>query len=152
MNSTAEGRNQRQKRPMVELFFSFLAFGMFLTFSSTGVPVVFGSGVPASKVRSNLKKNGDCTLTKISSKQFRLQDDPGSGSMVVFENSVRQVSYDIWEEIEHSAVGDPVKLCLISLPTDCPAGDERGKIYSAADIRTGSKWILPDNQHMCGGA
>jgi len=137
---------------MAEFLFPFLILGMLLSFAFTGVPMAFSSGDLASKVKIILKKSGDCTLTKISSKPFRLRGDPGSGSMVVFENGIRQVSYDIIEAIEQSAVGDPVKLCLISLPTDCPMGDERGKIYSATNIRTGSKWILPDNQHMCGGA
>jgi hypothetical protein len=29
---------------------------------------------------------------------------------------------------------------------------DRGKTYSALDLRTKGKWELPDAEHMCGGA
>jgi hypothetical protein len=48
--------------------------------------------------------------------------------------------------------GDKVKLCLVSLPEDCPPGDDRGKIYRATNLRTGESWEAPDSQHSCGGA
>src|SRR3569623_1883020 len=41
---------------------------------------------------------------------------------------------------------------LAGLPEDCPPGDDRGKTYSAVDLRTSGKWELPDAEHMCGGA
>ena len=49
-------------------------------------------------------------------------------------------------------VGDPVTLCLVSIPRNCPPGDDRGKVYSAANWRTQERWSLPDSQHSCGGA
>jgi hypothetical protein len=45
-----------------------------------------------------------------------------------------------------------VLLCLVSIPKNCPAGDERGKIYSATNLNTTAYWLLPDAQHGCGGA
>jgi len=38
------------------------------------------------------------------------------------------------------------------VPSDCPKGDDRGKVYSAVNKRTGQGWSLPDAEHMCGGA
>jgi len=32
----------------------------------------------------------------------------------------------------------PVQLCLIELPKDYPPGNDRGKTYSAKNIRTGA--------------
>lgn len=103
---------------------------------------------------------GDCTLTRVKEKGTRLQeptadgyvDVPGSGSAVVFENGIAQVSYNTVAAVESSSAGDPVKLCLIQVPASCPAGDERGKIYSALDLKTGAQWFLPDSEHSCGGA
>ena len=48
--------------------------------------------------------------------------------------------------------GDPVVMCLMSIPRDCPKGDDRGRVYYGLDVRTGGTWSLPDSQHMCGGA
>ena len=54
--------------------------------------------------------------------------------------------------IHRARVGDKITLCLTSLPPECPPGDDRGKVYSAVDLRTKGKWELPDAEHMCGGA
>jgi hypothetical protein len=54
--------------------------------------------------------------------------------------------------IADSHIGDEVLLCLVSLPMDCPPGDYRGKFYSATNLKTKGFWLLPDAQHMCGGA
>ncbi len=62
-----------------------------------------------------------------------------------------QISYDTIPEIHRSQVGDAVKLCLVSLPEDCPPGDDRGKVYSATNLRTGESWEARDSQHSCGG-
>jgi len=55
-------------------------------------------------------------------------------------------------EIHRSQIGDPVRLCLVSTPEDCPPGDDGGKVYSATNLRTGESWEAPDSQHSCGGA
>jgi hypothetical protein len=68
---------------------------------------------------------GTCVDTKIKEISTRLEDTPGSGSSVLFVNGVYQVSYSTITEIEESRVGDPVRLCLASIPEDCPKGDDR---------------------------
>ena len=78
------------------------------------------------------------------------QFDPGTS--VTFTNSGFQVSYDRIPEIYRSRVGDAVLMCLISLPQDCPPGDDRGRIYTTTNLRTQESWTLPDSQHSCGGA
>jgi hypothetical protein len=104
------------------------------------------------------KRVGDCVATTIAAIETRLQDDathepvPGSGSAVRFANGGYQVSYDTVPEIEESKKGDKVRMCLVSLPQDCPKGDERGKIYRTRNLRTKKSWKLPDAEHSCGGA
>jgi hypothetical protein len=94
---------------------------------------------------------GQCSETTIEDIGYRL-GDPDSGSAISYANGGGQVSYDTIPEIHRSRVGDPVKLCLVSLPEDCPPGDDRGKVYSATNLRTGESWQAPDSQHSCGGA
>jgi hypothetical protein len=95
---------------------------------------------------------GTCVSTTIKSIETRLQGVPGSGSAVSFENGGYQVSYDKVSAIEHSKVGDSVRMCLVSIPSDCPKGDERGRVYRTTNLRTHQTWKLPDSEHMCGGA
>jgi hypothetical protein len=52
----------------------------------------------------------------------------------------------------HSKVGDKVRFCLISIPKDCPPGDDRGRVYETTNLRTNGVWKMPDDPHMCGGA
>jgi hypothetical protein len=104
------------------------------------------------------KRVGDCARTKIKSVETRLVDGsthkpiPGSGSAVSFENGGYQVSYDTVPAIEQSKKGDPVRMCLISIPHNCPKGDDRGRVYKTTNLRTHKSWSLPDSEHMCGGA
>ena len=79
-------------------------------------------------------------------------EDPGTGSAISYENGVVQVSYDASPEIHRSQIGDAVEFCLVSVPQNCPPGDDRGKIYRATNLRTGERWEAPDSQHSCGGA
>jgi hypothetical protein len=95
---------------------------------------------------------GMCVDTAIAGLGSRLEGAPDSGSSVSYANNIYGVSYDIVAAIRNSRVGDPIKLCLVSLPEDCPKGDDRGKTYSAVNLRTGQGWALPDSEHMCGGA
>jgi len=48
--------------------------------------------------------------------------------------------------------GDKVELCLQELPTDCPEGDDRGKIYSVTNYKNNRSFIGIDAWHSCGGA
>jgi hypothetical protein len=82
----------------------------------------------------------------------RLEGVPESGSAIIYDNGVSQVSYDAIPGIDHSKAGDTVRLCLVSIPQHCPPGDERGKIYDATNLRTRETWNAPDSEHSCGGA
>jgi uncharacterized protein len=99
---------------------------------------------------------GQCVETVIASITSRFQADinadPNDGSAVSFENGGFQVSYDKEQPIIHSEVGDGVLMCLVSIPKDCPPGDDRGRIYTTTNQRTNESWTLPDSQHSCGGA
>jgi hypothetical protein len=94
---------------------------------------------------------GACSETTIADIGYRL-GDPDSGSAISYANGGVQVSYDTIPEIHRSRVGDAVRLCLVSVPEDCPPDDDRGKVYSATNLRTGESWEAPDSQHSCGGA
>ena len=99
-----------------------------------------------------------CSQTTISKIGTRLEDATtgrpmvGSGSALQFANGGYQVSYDTLPQITHSRVGDPVTMCLVLIPKDCPPGDERGREYTTTNLRTHASWRLPDSEHSCGGA
>jgi hypothetical protein len=102
--------------------------------------------------------SGTCVLTTISEISTRLVDGstgrpvPGSDSAVNFANKGYQVSYDEEPAITRSRRGDSVYMCLMKVPTDCPPGDNRGRIYTTTNLRTLESWTLPDSEHSCGGA
>ncbi|WP_375395914.1 hypothetical protein [uncultured Sphingomonas sp.] len=101
---------------------------------------------------------GQCAFTTISWVGQRLADasgrplDPSPGSSVTLANGVRGVAYEDVPAIQKSHVGDRVMTCLAKLPTHCPPGDDRGKWYTTTNLRTDESWMLPDAEHMCGGA
>lgn len=100
---------------------------------------------------------GQCAATRVKLVETRLMDGsnrpvPGSGSAIVFANGGYQVSYDTVPEIEASRPGDPVRICLVSIPEGCPPGDARGREYQTTNLRTKGSWTLPDSEHSCGGA
>ncbi|MBI1867895.1 MAG: hypothetical protein HYS06_06325 [Methylocystis sp.] len=116
-------------------------------------------GLCASAQAGDLPKRvGACVETRIKSVETRLVDGatnkpiPGSGSAVSLENGGYQVSYDTLPAIERSKAGDPVRMCLVSIPKDCPKGDDRGRMYRTTNLRTFKSWRLPDSEHSCGGA
>ena len=95
---------------------------------------------------------GQCASTAIKNLSYRLDGIPDSGSAVAYANGGTQVSYDVIPAIHRSRRGDPVRLCLVSIPRGCPPGDDRGRTYKATNLRTGESWSAPDAQHICGGA
>jgi hypothetical protein len=97
-------------------------------------------------------KVGQCTNTAIKEIGSRLEGLPDSGGLVVYANGGIGVSYEEVPGLRRAKAGDKVKLCLTSLPQDCPPGDNRGITYKATDMRTEESWELPDAEHMCGGA
>jgi hypothetical protein len=50
------------------------------------------------------------------------------------------------------AAGDQVRLCLVSLPGNCPPGDDRGKNYSVTSKKNQKSFNGIDSWHLCGGA
>jgi uncharacterized protein YecT (DUF1311 family) len=106
-------------------------------------------------LRRNLTRVGQCEGARIEWIGTRLtltEGAPPDGTGVVFTDGVYQVSYDRVRAILASRVGDPVRVCLASIPRDCPVGDDRGRFYRVTNLRTGGEWHLPDAEHMCGGA
>ncbi|TIP02939.1 MAG: hypothetical protein E5X72_18595 [Mesorhizobium sp.] len=101
---------------------------------------------------------GNCGFTHIKTLTARLGDDPletvspEAGSAATFTNGGTAVSYDRDPGLATSKVGDPVVMCLIAIPRDCPKDDLRGRVYYAVDLAAKGAWALPDSQHMCGGA
>ena len=97
---------------------------------------------------------GACSETTITLIGGRLQGDDtfSSGTAVHYDNGGRQISDDREEGAIASQVGDPVRLCLAEIPQGCPPGDDRGRIYVATNLRTGTSWEMSDSAHMCGGA
>ena len=95
---------------------------------------------------------GACSLTTITQVATRLDGIAGSGSDVREANGAAEVSYDQIPASDASRRGDPALVCLVSLPSNCPPGDDRGKTYAVANLRTLGAWSAPDSEHMCGGA
>ncbi|MBB6411224.1 lysozyme inhibitor LprI family protein [Mesorhizobium sangaii] len=101
---------------------------------------------------------GRCASTHIKTLTTRLGDDPletanpDGGSAATFTNDGGAVSYDRDPGLAASKVGDAAVMCLISIPRDCPKGDERGRVYYGIDLAIKASWALPDSEHMCGGA
>ena len=101
---------------------------------------------------------GQCDGTTISQIGTRLTDGatgnpiPGTGSAIWYADGGYQVSYDTIQGIIDSQIGDQVSLCLVSIPDNCPPGDNRGRVYQATNLRTGENWEASDAEHSCGGA
>ena len=101
---------------------------------------------------------GQCSRTTVKQVEERLMDGatnqptPGSGSAIEFANGGYQVSYEQMPAVDRSRPGDPVTMCLVSVPRDCPPGDDRGRMYKTTNLRTRGSWTLPDAEHQCGGA
>lgn len=119
------------------------------------VPLLLGAAAPARNIPTRI---GACAMTRVDSVHQRLDDGSspqglaGSGSAVDLANGVYGVSYDQVPAVNRSRRGDPVRVCLVSIPRHCPRGDDRGRAYRTTNLRTHQSWTLPDSQHMCGGA
>ena len=95
---------------------------------------------------------GQCVTTRIAEVGHRLDGVDDSGAAVSYENGATQVSYEESRVVRAWRAGDTVKLCLVSVPRDCPRGDGRGKVYRVTNLRTHGQWSSADSAHMCGGA
>lgn len=129
------------------------------TYQRYGAPLKLPDGVSAETPSEASDdgmpvKIGTCTASSVDQIGPRLEGDGAfeSGTSVGFANGGSQVSYDSEWAIIRSKLGDPVRICLVSLPKDCPPGDDRGKEYKVTNLRTDESWRLADSQHVCGGA
>ena len=122
------------------------------------VLLAFSSCAGAASAEGLPTQVGQCAQTTVARVETRLEDGAthqpmaGSGSAIEFANGGYQVSYDQVRAVDRSRQGDPVKICLVALPQDCPPGDDRGKMYKTTNLRTHQSWTLPDSEHSCGGA
>lgn len=107
---------------------------------------------PEASEASSVMQVGGCVETSVTLVGSRLEGVADSGSGVEFANGMSQVSYDVLPGIANSRVGDRVRVCLVSVPENCPPGDDRGRVYAGTNLRTNETWTAPDSQHMCGGA
>jgi hypothetical protein len=120
-----------------------------LAITLISAPPALTAGLPA--------RIGQCSTTTVKQVETRLVDGstnqpmPGSGSAIEFTNGGYQVSYDQVPAVDRSRPGDPVTICLVSIPRHCPPGDNRGRMYKTTNLRTRGSWTLPDSEHECGG-
>ena len=98
------------------------------------------------------KREGACGVSTMKDVAYRLEGAPDSGTSVEEANGAVQVWYEDVPAAARSRVGDPALVCLVSVPRHCPPGDDRGRIYAVANLRTFGAWSGPDAEHMCGGA
>ena len=122
-------------------------------------PTTAGAAGPVSPgaFDQKLDKNGfprvgTCTTSTIANIGSRLDGAPDSGTAVSYADGKSQVSYDALPGAVRSKVGDPVLLCVVELPRNCPPNDRRGIVYAATNQRSGERWRAPDSEHSCGGA
>lgn len=121
-------------------------------FASVAAIAALSTVSATSQAESRPTKVGQCVTTSVSKVGTRLEGAPGSGTSITFSNGIYLVDYETVPAAEASKHGDKVKLCLKSLPTGCPPGDSRGKMYTATNLRTNGSFTLPDSEHACGGA
>jgi uncharacterized protein len=96
---------------------------------------------------------GQCAASTIAAIGPRLDGlDYDTGTGIAYANGGGGVSYEREDAVIASRPGDPVEMCLLSLPKNCPPGDDRGRWYLTRNGRTGAVWALPDAAHVCGGA
>ena len=124
-----------------------LALGLSAVLSA---PLIFA---PSMALATSLHRVGQCERTRIKQIMGRISPHPNQmGTGIAYANGILGETYEFVAAIARSRVGDPIKLCLISLPKNCPPGDNRGIFYSARNLRTGAHWTLPNAEHLCGGA
>lgn len=100
----------------------------------------------------SFKGVGQCATSSVYRVTSRLMNSPDSGTDIQFSNGIDLVSYDTIPAAQNAKPGDPVKICLISIPKNCPPGDERGRYYAVTNLRTQKNFSMYDSQHLCGGA
>jgi hypothetical protein len=107
-----------------------------------------------------------CVDSKVTQVGYRLDGTPGSGSAVSFAanlgvSGIRNaragiVSYDTIPVAAREHPGDPVQVCLLTIPKAdqyCnPKTDSRGREYRVFDYKQGKAYAGANAEHTCGGA
>ena len=111
------------------------------SFAALAGLLMLGATIPVSgqEVPNEI---GQCVETTIEKVGSRLVGVSESGDAVMYSNGIFGVSYDAVPGLRRSKPGDPVQLCLTSLPEDCPPGDERGKIYTATNLKNNIPHVI----------
>lgn len=104
-----------------------------------------------------LESPGQCVRTRIADITTRFgepitYENAVAGTAISYSNGIFNVSYIREEAFYGVKAGQDVVLCLMNIPYDCPDGDVRGRFYYTLNTVSYSEWVLPDGQHMCGGA
>ncbi|MCA9201196.1 MAG: hypothetical protein KDA87_26830, partial [Planctomycetales bacterium] len=99
---------------------------------------------------------GECVITRIQEITTRFGEpvdysNEAAGTAISFENGSFQISYRR-EEFYGIEPGHRTVICLMTIPRDCPDGDERGREFYTLDLDINRQWIVSDSQHSCGGA
>jgi hypothetical protein len=130
--------------------------GLVTSLSAGATPVASVAPTPAPAPTTSglpgLQHELQCVKTATKEIGNRLSQTPGSGPAISYTNGGLQVGYEDVPAIGRARVGDPVLMCLIPIPKQCPPGDTRGRVYTVTDLRTQESWTLPDSAHACGGA
>ena len=110
-------------------------------------------------VTQKLPRLGECFTTQIYQMGENsdpvaeaLSKHPDTWSVVTYYDGHQMHDFGTGVQIQAWRESDPVRLCVTSVPTDCPAEDHRGVGYQATNIRTSSTWNGYDSEHHCGGA
>src|SRR5438128_8060645 len=85
----------------------------------------------AQRFHQPIARVGQCVNTRITSIGARLEGDRAFETGMHFDTAagVGGVSYDRVPALRRSRVGDRVRSCLVSIPRNCPRGDDRGRMY-----------------------
>jgi uncharacterized protein YecT (DUF1311 family) len=130
---------------------------------ATPVPIA-----PASRASEPPARVGDCADSVIAGKETRFQGttpgEAGGELFVRLGNGLTLYLIDVslnpppesadryMYSTSDFAIGDRVRVCLTSLPQDCPPGDDRGKQYSVLNYKNQLSFNGVDSWHTCGGA
>jgi hypothetical protein len=123
--------------------------GLVTSLSARATPVASVAPTPAPAPTTSGLPELQCVKMAIKEIGNRLLQTPGSGPAISYTNDGFLGHEDV-PGIDRARVGDPVLMCLISIPKQL--GDTRGRIYTVTDLRTQESWTLADSPHACGGA
>jgi len=115
------------------------------------------SATNLSVVTKRPERLGQCFETRVREVMERLgpyapHAASHSGSAIQLADGHYTVAYEQQPGVDTSRRGDPVRLCVVDLPTNCPPGDTRGIGYRGLNLRTRRGWEAGDSEHLCGGA